>query len=135
MAQACTRGFESSLEGWRRVAARAGDDDALSALVRSYLSTAHRDRPGDGCVVAALGAEAARHGPALRAAITDGTRSLVDLLSGLVPGRSKAAKREKALAAFAAMVGALVLVRAVDEPALLREILQAVAGSVSSRSG
>jgi TetR/AcrR family transcriptional repressor of nem operon len=42
-----------------------------------------------------------------------------------VPGRSKAARREKALATMSGMVGALVLARAVDDDALSEEILRA----------
>ena len=96
-------------------------------MVASYLSSAHRDEPGSGCVVAALGAEAAREGPALRRVITEGTKSLLDTLTGLVPGgKSKAEKRQQAIATFAGMVGALVLARAVDDEALSKEILGAV---------
>jgi len=130
MAQACARAFEQSNAHWRRVAERA-TGDPMSAVAKSYLSTTHRDRPGEGCLVAALGAEASRQGPSLRHAVTEGVRSLVEHLSGLVPGRSKAVKRERALAAFAGMVGALVLARAVDDPALSKEILQATTKSLS----
>jgi len=125
MAQACARAFEGSLERWRKAAARS-PDDPLSAVVASYVSTLHRDQPGDGCVVAALGAEAAREGPALRRVITDGTRSLLDALSGLVPGESKAERRQRAAATLASMVGALVLARALDDEALSKDILRAV---------
>lgn len=48
---------------------------------------------------------------------------MIDLLTGLVLGRSKAARREKALATMSGMVGALVLARAVDDNALSEEIL------------
>jgi len=126
MAQACARAFEESRDNWQRVADRASGDP-LAALMRAYLSTAHRDHPGEGCVVAALGTEASRQGPALRRAVTEGVGSLVDKLTGLVPGRSKAAKRERALATFAAMVGALVIARAVDDAQLSKEVLQSVA--------
>jgi TetR/AcrR family transcriptional repressor of nem operon len=125
MAQACTRAFEVSREHWQQLAARA-PDGPLAAIAAAYLSTAHRDHPGDGCVVAALGAEAARAPGPVRRAITDGVRDLVDQFVRLLPGRSAAARRQKALATFASFVGALVLSRAVDDPAFSKEILAAV---------
>ena len=39
----------------------------------------------------------------------------------LVPGRSQTARRKKALATMAGLVGALILSRAVDDPALSDE--------------
>jgi hypothetical protein len=45
----------------------------------------------------------------------------------LVPSRLQAARREKALATMTGLVGALILSRAVDDPALSDEILEATA--------
>lgn len=129
MAEACARAFEISAARWQAVAERSSDTPA-AALVDWYLTRTHRDHPGEGCVVAALGAEAARHGPEVRRSLTQGVRRLVDLLAGWLPGRSRAAREEKALATFAAMVGALVIARAVEDPQLSQGILNAVAASV-----
>jgi len=130
MAQACARAYEGSLADWRtRVDA---SDDPLAEVLASYLSTAHRDRPGEGCVVAALGAEAAREGPALRHAITEGTKAQLDILAGLVPGETRAAKRKRAAATIASMVGALVLARVLDDDALSKEILRAVKSAAAA---
>jgi TetR/AcrR family transcriptional repressor of nem operon len=51
----------------------------------------------------------------------------------LVPGRSQAARREKALATMAGLVGALTIARAVDDPALSDEILEATATELGRR--
>ena len=80
--------------------------------------------------MAALGAEAARHGSPVRVAFTEGVRPVVDILTQLAPGKSKRAKREKALAIYASMVGALVLARAVDDAELSEEILQSALASI-----
>jgi len=129
MAQACARALEHSLGQWRE-RADAAPGSALSAVTAGYLSTTHRDQPGDGCVLAALGAEAARHSAPVRHAVTEGLRPFVELMTQLVPGRSKAVKRERALAALAGMLGAMVLARAVDDPVLGEEILQSVSTSI-----
>jgi TetR/AcrR family transcriptional regulator, transcriptional repressor for nem operon len=130
MAQACGRALEGSLDAWHQWAERGGGN-SLSAVAAAYLSAAHRDRPGEGCALAALGAEAARHGAPVRGAFTQGLRALIDKLTGMVPGRSKRAKRERALATFASMVGALVLARAVDDAELSGEVLHAVLASIA----
>jgi TetR/AcrR family transcriptional repressor of nem operon len=102
-------------------------------VVRGYLSPRHRDDPGTGCLLAALGSDAARQPRAVRRAFTDGFRLRIDELMKLVPGRSQAARREKALATMAGLVGALILSRAVDDPALSDEILEATATELGRR--
>lgn len=130
MAQACERAYIRSLDNWNRLADQA-PDSPLSAITSSYLSTRHRDRPGTGCTLAALGADIARQNPAVRSTVTQGVRHTIEFLARLIPGKSKDVKHEKALATFASMVGALVLARAVDDPMLSEEILQAVSTSIS----
>ena len=125
MAEACTRSFDNSVDIWNKVAART-DGNPLAAVVKGYLSKQHRDNPGEGCVMAALGADASRQGPSLRSAVTEGTRKLLDLFTSFAPGRIKAVKRERAVVAYASMVGALILARAVDDEALSDEILKTV---------
>ena len=131
MAQACIRALADSAAYWAKLSASA-DGKPLSVIVKSYLSKRHRDNPGVGCAVAALGADASRHDSAVRHAITEGVRSLVDALTRVIPGKTRAAKRGKALATYASMVGALVLARTVDDADLSDEILKAVAASIEA---
>ncbi len=130
LAQASTRAFEGGTAWWQQMAAET-PDQPLQAISAAYLSTAHRDQPGQGCWVAALGSEVARQSAPVRRAVTEGIQAMAEMLAQWMPGRSKAAQREKALATYAAMVGALVLARAVDDAALSDEILQAVAKTTS----
>ena len=130
MAKSCERALAKSAAKWESLVARDGRQ-ALAAMTDSYLSTRHRDHPGAGCLVAALGVEAGRHGPDVRRAFTDGVKSLVAVLASAIPGRARAARRRQALATFAGMVGAIVLARAVDDAELSTEILKAVRGSIA----
>jgi TetR/AcrR family transcriptional regulator, transcriptional repressor for nem operon len=100
-------------------------DTALEALVARYLSARHRDAPGGGCALAALAAEAPRHGAAPRAALTGGLRSFADRLAGAMQGGRREPPEDEALAVIATLVGSLVLARAVDDPALSDRILAA----------
>jgi TetR/AcrR family transcriptional repressor of nem operon len=113
-------------EGWaERLAGRS--NPSLEAVVRAYLSPRHRDNPGHGCLFAALGSDVARQPRSVRRAFTEGLRSRVEELRKLIPGRSAAARRQKALAGMAGLVGALILSRAVDDLTLSDEILEATA--------
>ena len=97
----------------------------LERIVRGYLSERHRDDPAHGCLLAAVVSDVVRQPQPVRQAFTTGLKSKLDLLLCLMPGRSAAARKEKALATIAGLVGALVLSRAVDDPQLSTEILSA----------
>ena len=128
MAQACARAAADSHEGWsRRV--DSSPDDPLTPIARAYLSARHRDDPGAGCLLAALGSDVARQGPGVRSTITQAVRRALELLTELVPGNSAEKRRRKAIAAYASWIGAMIMARAVDDRALSQEILQAVLAS------
>ena len=132
MAQATERALGKLHTAWAALARDAAHNgkDPLGAVESAYLSARHRDAPGHGCLLAALGSDAARQGPAVRQAVTEGVQKQVDALATLMPGRTKAAKRQRALADYASMVGAMVLARAVDDSDFSDEILQATAAAL-----
>ena len=103
----------------------------LSALFDEYLSPQHRDDLGKGCPFAALSADIARQGESVRSAFTVGLEPILELLSNVVPGGSKAVRRREAIAILAQLIGTLLLARAVDDPALSDEILAAASLNLS----
>lgn len=129
MAEACEYAIGVTGRRWRRLVSDS-DGPSMDTLARRYLSKRHRDAPGDGCVLAALAGDAARQSPPVRAAFTGSVKRFIDLLGSALPTRNKTARRQKAVAACAAMVGALVLSRAVDDAALSEEFLDAVAAQL-----
>lgn len=92
----------------------------LEFVVRAYLSPAHRDAPATGCVVAALGAEVARHPRATRDTFTDALAPTIDLLQQLL-GNSRA----DATAFLGLLSGTLNLARATADEATSNDILDA----------
>jgi TetR/AcrR family transcriptional repressor of nem operon len=82
-----------------------------------YLSRAHRDNPGDGCTMAALAQEVARSTPELKAAFE---RGFEEILSG------QGGDRKEAIFQTAALLGGVVLARAVQKASLSDEILESV---------
>jgi TetR/AcrR family transcriptional repressor of nem operon len=131
MAEASARALSQTLASWSKLTERA-HEDPLSALAKAYLSSSHRDDPGAGCLLAALGPEVSRQGPQVRRAVTDYLKSACDVLAKLAPGKSKAARRQKVIASYATMVGAMVMARAVDDRALSQEILDAGLAAVTT---
>jgi TetR/AcrR family transcriptional repressor of nem operon len=128
-AQACERALAQSATRLDRLIA-GQPRNPLQAVVASYLSPRHRDNAGDGCAFVALGAEGPRRAPAVRRVFTQALRQRVEKLVQIVAGRTPAARRRKALATMAHLVGALVLARAVDDAELSNEILHAVKASL-----
>lgn len=96
----------------------------LVAYIESYLSRQHCDNPGTGCPTASLVAGVRHQGRAARAVTTEGFRAQVDRLSRALPGSDNTAKRRTAIGRWATMVGAVILARAVNDPALSNEILE-----------
>ena len=126
VAQACARAVTRMRQNWTNVIDQA-TGDPLEALAATYLTVKHRDGIGRGCPMAALGSEIARQGQAVRRAFTDELSPFLDYLSHIVQGNSSSLRRQKALATYASLVGALIVSRAVDDPNLSNEILAAVA--------
>ena len=126
VAQACARAVSRMRQNWINVIDQA-TGDPLEALAATYLTSKHRDGAARGCPMAALGSEISRQGHTVRRAFTDELRPFLDYLSTIVQGPSNTRRRQKALATYASLVGALIVSRAVDDTTLSDEILAAVA--------
>ncbi len=95
VAQACRKVTAQAAENWQKTAAKS-PEDPYAALLTRYLQPRHRDEPGQGCVFAALGADAARSGPVVQHAFADGLEPLIDLLAKSAPGRPRRSAAAKA---------------------------------------
>jgi TetR/AcrR family transcriptional repressor of nem operon len=96
--------------------------DDLGAYVSAYLSERHCADRGDGCGLAALGSDAAREGKGVRRALSAYVAERIESIGRLFGGTA-ASKRKRSIATLSGIVGALTLARAVDDPALSKEIL------------
>lgn len=99
----------------------------LADFVQQYLSRQHRDTPGEGCTMAALCADAGRQSELIKQTFAAGIENQLATLAAKETGLNDSAQRESRanrIAAFAQVVGALVLSRACpDDSALADEIL------------
>ena len=105
--------------------------DPKRAFLDSYLSAAHRDHPGSGCVMAALGPEIARD-PAVRKPFTRWVKHMIEGMAARFTWKRWGAARHNAIHLLSTAVGALTLARAVDDPLLSDEILESVRDSLAS---
>lgn len=123
IAEACGTAMDHSTGKWAKLI-ETSPENALSLIVESYLSKAHRDDNANGCPMAALAPEIARQGNPVRERFTRGLRDSLDVLLEAMPsGRPGERRREATLATMAGLVGTLVLSRAVNDPDLAEEIL------------
>jgi TetR/AcrR family transcriptional repressor of nem operon len=141
--EASRRIMARAAANWTKLV-EAAPDNPYAALLEHYLSPRHRDDPGRGCAFAALGNDAARSGKIVRKAFAEGLAPLIDILAQSIPGKSiagkstpsksKAARRRKAVAAMATLVGALTLARAVEGTPLSDEMLEAAHRELAAAS-
>ena len=96
---------------------RSSKKTSKKSYVERYLSPSHRDNPGDGCTMAALAPEVARSSPELKNAFEQGLEKILSARGG---------DRKEAIFRAAAMIGGVVLARAVQNPRLSDEILGSV---------
>ena len=119
---------------WDRMAERKGRRKVFPAIVEQYLSPAHRDQAGQGCVIAAIGSEIARQPRSVRDSFTREFKHSLEYLADLMHENNSARSTEDAIAAFVSMVGALIIARAVNDETLSDLILKSTARRVVQRA-
>jgi TetR/AcrR family transcriptional regulator, transcriptional repressor for nem operon len=119
---------------WDRMAERKGRKKVFPAIVEQYLSPAHRDHAGQGCVIAAIGSEIARQPRSVRDSFTREFKHSLEYLADLMRENNSARSTEDAIAAFVSMVGALIIARAVNDETLSDLILKSTAKRVVQRA-
>lgn len=125
LAVAVDRACADSAATVAEVVAGAPFGRALESMLGAYLSTEHVEHAEVGCPLAALGSETPRQAPEVRRATTRYVKEMTDLVARQLPDWGQPDAHEQALVTIATMVGALVLARAVDEPALSDRLREA----------
>lgn len=133
-AEAVSVALAKSKHLWQALAKRNGRKKLFPALVAQYLSAAHRDSAGQGCVVAAIGSEIARQPRPVRDSFTREFENTLEFLTELMRRDDPSCGEEDAIAAFVSMVGAMIIARAVSDQTLSDQILRTTAKRVASAS-
>ena len=124
-AEACAHGLSESARRMRRRAEK-NPADPLASVIEGFLSAEHVEDAGRGCTVTALGSDMFRCGDETRDAFTRGVSELIAVMAELQPAGGPRARRAAAMTTFAAMLGAVVLARGVNDPKLRRALLDSM---------
>jgi TetR/AcrR family transcriptional repressor of nem operon len=114
--EAVARAFDEMGKGMVEVAKSAPKGQALRAIIERYLSAAHANSTGMGCVFAALGPELARKPLSVRKRIDALREAYRERLLPFVPGKTREEKLTKFQLLFPSMAGVLTSVRATSSP-------------------
>ncbi|MCS0497792.1 TetR/AcrR family transcriptional regulator [Ancylobacter sp. MQZ15Z-1] len=113
-------------------AAAKGAESPADAVIDAYVGAFHRDHPEQGCVVAALGSEAARGTPIVREALARGVRHAAERLGETLHlGEDR---EDEAIAFYSSLVGAMILSRACrDDASFSQHILDVCRADLKKR--
>jgi len=95
----------------------------IGAWIEAYLSPRHRDAPEQGCPTASLAGLMRQQTPEAQAAMAEGIDAQIARLADALPSGTDAERRRAAIGRWSALVGALILSRAVGTAPLSDEIL------------
>jgi|SRR5579883_517327 TetR/AcrR family transcriptional repressor of nem operon len=113
---AVARALDETATGAVEAAQSAPEGQALRAVIERYLSVAHANSTGSGCVLAALAPELARKPLSVRKRV----EALLDAYRGrlmpFVPGETREEKLAKFSVLFPSMAGVLTRARMISAP-------------------
>ncbi len=100
-----------------------------------YLSAKQRDEVATACLFSTLGTEAARASAPTRHAMTANVRNRIGIFSKTMSGQDTDERRQAATASWAAMIGAAMLARIVDDPSLSDQLMADTLAWLEKTSG
>ena len=110
-----------------------GEERSLEETLAAYLSARHLDHPEEGCVLAALGADAGRQPARVQGAFAQAAMGFLELTQRkLTPRGHEGPVTDAALVQAATMLGAIILGRLVRDPPLSARILSACRANLST---
>lgn len=125
LAEAADRAGAEAVAASASIVAAARSEQTLHSLMQAYLSKEHIAEAETGCPMAALGSEMPRQAPEVRRAATRRIKETIDLVARQLPNWGQPGAHEQALVTMSAMVGTLILARAVDDPKLSDALCEA----------
>jgi TetR/AcrR family transcriptional repressor of nem operon len=126
--------MDRAMERWRKVAEQIPPEKRLETIVDFYLTALHRDDPGHGCSVPALGAEIARENAKTRRAFATRLEEMIDMMADQILDVPRKSARRQAMATIATMMGTMVMSRITGTGEISDEILAAGREAVLGRA-
>lgn len=116
--------MDRSMEHWRKMTDQVAPEKRLALIAENYLSALHRDDPGHGCSIPALGAEISRESPKTRKAFAGKLDEMIEMMADHITGVPRKAARKQAIATLATMAGTMLLARIAGNGELSEEVLK-----------
>ncbi|KWV49647.1 TetR family transcriptional regulator [Bradyrhizobium macuxiense] len=132
--EAFNHAMDRGTERWRKIVAEMPPEKRLATIVDGYLTQVHRDDPGHGCAIPALGAEIARESPKTRKAFALKLEQMIDMIADQIPDVPRKTARKQAMATLATMMGTIVMSRVAGNGELSDEVLAAGREAVLGRA-
>lgn len=133
VAEAITEMFDQGYHAFLSSTGGPNPAAGLARFVDRYLSTRHRDKPGEGCPMPSLSGDVARLPAAARKRFAAGAARLTNSIAELLESIRKPNARDLAASIVAEMVGAMALARAVADPTQSARILEASRKGIKAR--
>ncbi|MBA4708425.1 TetR/AcrR family transcriptional regulator [Aquitalea aquatica] len=134
VAQVCQQSMQQMSLQWQQQGQQAAPGQQCLAVGEHYLSIQHRDFPDTGCVAVALAGELSRRGSPAREAFTSGLeQQLAALAEAAQQDAANGSHPLKPTVQLSLMVGALLLARAVNDPALSAQLLEEAAAQIAGQ--
>jgi TetR/AcrR family transcriptional regulator, transcriptional repressor for nem operon len=127
VSEACEAAFDAAIANLERISSAPTPAARARLLIDSYLARRHRDNAGSGCVVVAVGADMSRVRGAARTSYSRGLMAHLDRLTAALRMHRDADKnRDRVMHLISALVGALLVARAIDDPVRSDQVLHAM---------
>ena len=123
-AEAVTQSMEDVQAKLTRPLDKQGSSSPLKVIIETYLSPGHCANPAEGCPVAVLVSEVARHPLAVRASFDRALQAYMKGMAEFLPGKTESERQRNFLILFSGMAGTLGLARAVADEPMRRRILR-----------
>ncbi|TPQ38650.1 TetR/AcrR family transcriptional regulator [Bradyrhizobium guangdongense] len=117
--------MDRAMDNWRKMTDQVAPEKRLALIAETYLSALHRDDPGHGCSIPALGAEISRESPKTRKAFAGKLDEMIEMMADHITGVPRKAARKQAIATLATMAGTMLLARIAGNGELSDEVLKA----------
>lgn len=123
LVEAVARALDEMGTGMVEAAKSAPDGQTLRAIIERYLSAAHANSLGTGCVLAALGPELARKPASVRKRIEASLDAYRERLLPFAAGQTREEKLMKLQLLLSSMAGVLTRVRVTSSPERREQML------------
>jgi TetR/AcrR family transcriptional regulator, transcriptional repressor for nem operon len=125
VAETYAQRIDEVVDGLLQPAERVPQEEKIDAVLDTYLTAQHRDNPAEGCFFPTMSGEVRRESSVARGEFSNALKRYFTRLATILPKPSRTGQQDSELVLASGMVGAILLARAVDDPALSDRILSA----------